>query len=89
VQADGNICYYTPAKCAWHSASNTGSGDASKLLLRFQDDGNLVLYYEGKPCWQSKTPGVGKKLVVADSMPYLMVLDEAGDVAWYSQQRKK
>ncbi|MCJ1249390.1 hypothetical protein MMC30_006613 [Trapelia coarctata] len=89
VQADGNLCYYTPAKCTWHSASNVGSGDASKLVLRFQDDGNLVLYHEGKPRWESKTPGVGKKLVVQDAMPYLMVLDEQGDVAWYSKQGKE
>ena len=90
LQTDGNIVVYdgknTPL---WASKSNVGNGDASKLALKFQSDGNLVEFYNGKPVWDSKTAGKGTKLVLLDAYPLLTILDTDGNVAWNSLQDKK
>ncbi|MCJ1358865.1 MAG: hypothetical protein MMC33_008865 [Icmadophila ericetorum] len=89
LQADGNIVAYNAGTPLWASKSNSGTGDPSKLTLRFQDDGNLVEYLSGKPVFASDTAGKGKKLLVSDRSPYLIILDADGNIAWSSKQDKK
>ncbi len=83
VQLDGNLVYYDPKKPIWAAGSNVGRGDASKLVFRFQNDGNLVLYYEDSVQWSSKTSSSGRKFVIQDSWPYLTILNEKGEVVWH------
>ncbi len=89
VQLDGNLVYYDPKKPIWGAGSNVGKGDGNKLLFRFQDDGNLVLYYEGRAQWASDTHGSGRKFVIQDSWPYLSILNEKGEVVWHPKIEKK
>jgi hypothetical protein len=89
VQLDGNLVYYDPKKPIWGAGSNVGKGDGNKLLFRFQDDGNLVLYYEGRAQWASDTHGTGRKFVIQDSWPYLSISNEKGEVVWHPKIEKK
>ena len=78
--------YNSNGNPVWAAKSNYGNGDAKKLLLRFQDDGNFVMYYDGNPYFGTDTSGKGKSLVVSDKAPYLMILNGKGNIVWKSQQ---
>lgn len=84
VQGDGNLVVYDNGVPLWASLSNVGSGDESKLKLVFLESGDLVLYYDGKVQWSTKTGGTGKKLIIQDMKPYLYITDQDGKIAWYS-----
>jgi len=61
---------------------------SGKYLLRYQVDGNLVLYSDtGFPAWASNTSGSsgGRVLLKADGD--LVVYNSAGGVAWASSSQ--
>lgn len=89
VQGDGNVVVYDKGVPLWASLSNIGSGDESKLKLVFLENGDLILYYEGKVQWSTKTGGTGKKLYIQDSQPYLYITDKDGNIAWFSKRTPK
>ena len=81
---DGNILVYvndnlvTPA---WSSGKTTPNCNGT-CLLAFQDNGNLVAYYGTQPLFQTATTGQGALLVALNQVPYLFILDAAGNLVW-------
>ena len=86
IQTDGNLVYYFPDRPVWASQTFLPGADASKLLLRFQADGNLVLYYDGRQRWATDTANTGRRLVITDTWPYLVILNDRGNAVFTAGQ---
>ena len=81
---DGNILIYRsadPASLAWSSGQTTPNCNGT-CLMAFQDNGNLVAYYDTQPLFQTATTGRGALLVALNEVPFLFILDAAGNLIW-------
>ena len=50
--------------------------------LRFQNDGNFVLYVDDVARWNTTTQGTGFELFFRNQKPYITITDGLGGVVW-------
>lgn len=76
-QTDGNfVVYRDDGGCLW--SANEHGPDAGRHL-RFQDDGNLVLYGDGYVMWKTDThDNPGARLVLSNMEPYIQIFRNDG-----------
>ena len=55
-----------------------------RAILSYQGDGNLVLYVDGRPLWDSRTAGTAPGRLVMQSDGNLAVYDGSGGAVWSS-----
>ena len=85
MQTDGNLVMYqgTPPNhigaFIWSSGTN-GSCLSGSCEAIFDSTGNLVLYDDGYPYWESGTGGKGLTLRLRTSAPFVTILDGAGTI---------
>ncbi|MGW0433684.1 LamG-like jellyroll fold domain-containing protein [Micromonospora sp. NPDC003197] len=79
MQSDGNLVLSQAGFPIW----DTGTGGNPGAYLRFQEDGNLVLYRnDDTPLWSTGTSnGTAKQLVLRDDGD-LVLIDTGGQVVW-------
>ena len=59
MQADGNFVVYAGANSAVFSSNTDQRNLTNGAFLRMQDDGNLVIYMNGKAIWSTGTDARG------------------------------
>src|SRR5688572_7643366 len=55
-----------------------------RAILVYQQDGNLVLYFDSQPLWDSRTAGVSPGQAIMQGDGNFVVYDAAGAPAWAS-----
>jgi hypothetical protein len=88
IQRDANLVVYASdgTTALWASKSQQDRDyDPSDTELRIQEDGNVVIYFKGKPIWATNTQSTGYELRVLSAGPYFIVADQYGDAVWISR----
>ena len=82
LRTDGNLVLYSTGGAAYYSSNTGGRSCGTGCEIDFQSDGNLVMYQNGTSYWSSNTAGTGSHLQIANTSPFLRILNSAGSVIW-------
>ncbi|MDC3956787.1 matrixin family metalloprotease [Polyangium jinanense] len=82
--------YASPSGCGWLSSGQGLGAEQSvwscdgRFQLKFQGDGNLVLYQGGSPLWASGTNGKGGDRAIMQEDGNLVIYKSTGQPVWAS-----